>query len=178
VGATVRLPAANSRNKKSRKVVARDTPLDVLLRRVAVRRLDCPQVFHRDGTAVRSFRRAWLAAYTAAGIDGLLFHDLRRSAVRNMVRAGVPERVAMRISGHRTRSVFDRYDITSEADLERAAEQTSRYVTEQHAPEPRIVALASSRDPGSDTNTDNSRTVGAAAGAPARRTIAGTRASR
>jgi integrase len=126
VGATVSLPAARSKNKKSRKVVARDALLDVLLRRVAVRRLDCPQVFHRDGTAVRSFRRTWLTACKAVGVDGLLFHDLRRSAVRNMVRAGVPELVAMRISGHRTRSVFDRYDITSEADLEAAAEQTSR----------------------------------------------------
>src|SRR5262249_11081304 len=146
----------------------RDALLDVLLRRVAVRRLDCPHIFHRDGTPVRSFRRAWLTACKHAGVEGKVFHDLRRSGVRNMVRAGVPELVAMRISGHRTRSVFDRYDLTSEADLERAAEQTSRYVVEKSTEAPHVVALTSERGIRPDTNTDKTRTMGAAAAASTR----------
>jgi len=82
-----------------------------------------PWVFHRREEPIKDFRGAWKAACEAAGVPGRLFHDLRRTAVRNLERAGVPRSVAMLMTGHKTESVYRRYAIVSEADLHHAAEQ-------------------------------------------------------
>jgi integrase len=74
-------------------------------------------VFHRNGKPIKSYVRAWKSACKAAGQDGRLVHDLRRSAVRNLERAGVSRSVAMKLTGHKTEAVYRRYAITSAADL-------------------------------------------------------------
>ncbi len=84
-----------------------------------------PWVFHRDGEPVRYFRRAWATACRKAGVPGLVFHDLRRSAVRRMEQSGLSRSVAMAITGHRTESVYRRYAIVSEGDLHEAARRLS-----------------------------------------------------
>ena len=81
----------------------------------------CARVFHRSGRPIKSFRVAFRTACAGAGCPGRVLHDFRRTAVRNLVRAGIPERVAMQMTGHKTRSVFERYNIVSVGDLREAA---------------------------------------------------------
>lgn len=95
---------------------------------------------------VDALRVAWAQACKAAGRPGTIFHDLRRSGVRNMVRAGVSETVAMKISGHCNSSLFRRYNITSDEDLRAVAERMgmSSGITEPGVSKTRLVSMRSS----------------------------------
>lgn len=99
-----------------------------------------PWVFSRNGEPITYFEASWRTACREAGLwagdektgkPTRLFHDLRRTGVRNLIRAGVPERIAMTISGHKTRSVFDRYNVVSESDLKQAASRLSAYLQQR-----------------------------------------------
>lgn len=97
---------------------------DIVERRWAAREISmedgtvklAQHLFHHGGRRFTEFKKSWATASNKAGVSGKLFHDLRRTAVRNMVRAGVPQSVAMSISGHKTTSMFYRYNITSDED--------------------------------------------------------------
>jgi integrase len=129
---SVRLDPGTTKNGDGRIIFLEGEPLEALIGQSEKRKhvhlpnegspvLLCPYVFHRNGKPIRDFRDAWAKACEATGLTGRLFHDFRRTAVKNMVDAGVPERVAMAISGHKTRSMFDRYHIVPPADLQTAA---------------------------------------------------------
>jgi integrase len=127
-GGVVRLSPSRSKTKSGR-LLPISTPLrDVLERRAKRRRKGDALVFKRDGVTVREWKVAWPNACRRADVPGRLFHDCRRTAARNLIRAGVPERVAMLLTGHKTRSVFDRYNIVNERELATAGERLAAYV--------------------------------------------------
>ncbi len=82
-----------------------------------------PRVFHRSGRPIKSFRVAFRTACAGVGCPGRVLHDFPRTAVRNLVRAAIPERVATEMTGHKTRSVFERYNIVSAGDLREAGKR-------------------------------------------------------
>jgi integrase len=113
----------DSKNGEPRQVSLTAETRGLLAACVARKSTDDAVFTRGSGNAVQDFRGTWDAVTKAAGCEGLLFHSLRRSAVRNLIRAGVTEHVAMKISGHKTASVFRRYDIVDARDLADAAKK-------------------------------------------------------
>lgn len=98
-------------------------------------------VFHcGDGRPVRDFRKTWATACSEAKMPGILFHDLRRSAVRNLDRSGVGQAVAMKITGHKTVSVYQRYRIVNESDMRDALERAQAAIASSK--ERRVIAIS------------------------------------
>ena len=132
----VRLEKGETKNDEGRTVY-----LDEELRGVFDRKREdrkkaeriLPYVFlNRCGNnKIKQHYQSWGTACKKAQIGNRLFHDFRRTAVRNMVRAGVPERVVMMVSGHKTRGVFERYNIVNDTDLKLAAQKQEEYLKSQ-----------------------------------------------
>ncbi|MGA2264427.1 MAG: site-specific integrase [Acidobacteriota bacterium] len=140
----LKLPGQFSKNGKPRKIPLQGELWEIIKRRWQQRKLQMPSgetflvpyVFYRkhgrgipgSWYKIGEFRKTWKRACKAANIPDKIFHDFRRTAARNLVRAGVSEKVAMLITGHRSRSVFERYNITSDEDLIDAVEKVDTHV--------------------------------------------------
>lgn len=164
----IRLRSENSKNGQGRSIVIAGELVALIERRKQARLANgvlTNLVFHREGELVAEFRKAWASACVSAGVgkwicpkchgegterecpqckvrgeySGRIFHDFRRSAVRSMIRSGVPQSVAMKISGHKTASMFRRYDIASEDDLREAMLRIDRYNEENQQ---KVVSIA------------------------------------
>lgn len=143
-GTVLRIRGATTKNGTARTLPIAGVVAEILAEARQRRCFQCLTIFHRNRTPIGLFRKTWAAATKAAGHEGLLVHDLRRSAVRNLIRSGVPERVAMGVTGHKTRAVFDRYNIVSAADLDAGLQTLGAYLAS--ASKTPTVELLSSRD--------------------------------
>ena len=130
-GNVVRLRIENSKNKEARILPLTGRLWEVMQQRATERRLECPYVFHHEAQKIGDFRKAWKTACKKSGLGGVIVHDLRRCAARNLARAGVREDVAMEITGHKTRSMYRRYRIVDERDLREATERLQTHLQEQ-----------------------------------------------
>ena len=127
-GKIIRLTPRRSKTKTGRILPISPPLARVLTRRQGLRQPRDRRVFHRDGVTVRAWRTALRDACRKAEVPHRLLHDCRRTAARNLIRAGVPERIAMLLTGHKTRAVFDRYNIVNEQELLTAGQRLAAYV--------------------------------------------------
>jgi integrase len=128
---TIRLRAEHSKEREARSLALEGELADLVARRHSQQQ--GPLVFHHDGHRITDVRKAWATACRMAGVPGRLFHDLRRSGVRDLIRAGVAPHVAMSISGHKTDSMLRRYAIISDADQRAALRRTEEFRTAEQA---------------------------------------------
>jgi integrase len=133
----LRIPGAITKNRSGRTLGLEGDVRAVIERRLRVRRFDSPLIFHRvrkgkPGKPITDFWDVWRNALRAARLpEERLFHDLRRSAVRTLIRAGVDETTAMKVSGHKTRSMLLRYNIVMERETADALLRADAYLSTQ-----------------------------------------------
>ena len=133
-GAVIRLEPDQTKNRTVRVLALQGELAALIERRWRARkagRLLALQVFHRDGRQLKNFRTPWLKACHQAGLGNRMFHSLRRTAARNMSLQGVPEKVIMSIMGHKTRGMFDRYNIVTEAEQRTYMERLFKFESGQ-----------------------------------------------
>jgi integrase len=162
-GTTLVLPPALSKSKHARRLPLEGELAEIIGRAWKRRRLDQPRIFHRNGRPIGDFRKRWQQACVVVGLGqsiedsnepqtkpkwkirkkyrGLIVHDLRRSCVRNLVHSGLSEKAAMDQSGHKTRSVFERYHIVNDQDRIKAQQRYQAWLAEQRRLAASVVTL-------------------------------------
>jgi integrase len=145
----VYLRGVYSKNKKPYYVPVLGELVQLIERRKEARSVETPQgivlanlVFHHAGQPIVEFRKAWATACKKAGCEGRLFHDLRRSAARQLIRSGVTKDVARQLGGWKTDSMFSRYNVCAEEDLRDAMEKVTKY---NEAESQKVVAIGANR---------------------------------
>jgi len=141
-GDILHIPGSITKNGKDRVLPLIGELVELIERRKAARYVNgalCEFIFHRGGHPVQECRKSWATATRKAGCPGLLLHDLRRSACRNLRKAGVPEQIAMQVSGHLTPSIFQRYSIVDTTDVAEALRKTQDY--RQAVAKSKVVAM-------------------------------------
>jgi integrase len=130
------LSSHQTKNKQAREIYPETEVMEELKRLYLNRRIGCPYVFTDDGRRISKsqFHREWTKACCDAGLKGKLFHDFRRTAVRELIRSGVPQPTAMLITGHKSTSVFNRYNIVSDQDLKDARDRREQHIKSQETP--------------------------------------------
>jgi integrase len=135
---TLHIPGRLAKNREGRTLPVVGSARSVIERRLAARRVGCELIFHRESKGkpaqpIKAFDKAWVNALEAAGLPkDRLFHDLRRSAARNLRRSGVSETAAMKITGHKTPSMFRRYSIVSDEETAAALLAVDRAKANSH----------------------------------------------
>ena len=132
----LRLDPGTTKNKEGRSIPLMPEVKEVLFRWWKERMKDhhkFPWICHYKWGRLQSYKSAWRTACKHVGLEGKHFHDFRRSAVRNFVRAGIPQAVAREISGHKTNSVFERYNIVSRRDIDEAREKLAAYLNRKNS---------------------------------------------
>jgi integrase len=138
----IELPSRTTKNKKPRFLpIYGDMESEIQLA-IAEGSKDCPFLIQREGRPVHDWEKAWASACSVAGVPSALFHDLRRTALTNMIEAGLSEKEAMEISGHKTRAVFDRYHIVSDRRLKEMAKKLDAHL--------KVKAAATGAEPEDD----------------------------
>jgi integrase len=147
-GDTLKIPGRICKNRDGRVLPLTTEMQEILMRRAAARQIEvdgatilCNLIFHKNGKRLGQCQKEWKQAVEAANCPDLVFHDLRRFAVTALTNAGVPQSIAMKVSGHKTEAMFKRYQILVTDEVRSAMERTQELRAQAIKTKSKVVAM-------------------------------------